>query len=466
MAYNLSHCIRENRIALMIVVLINSLVLTNTIFHDPNIGYDVSAHLINIHILPYHLPTQSETYEFFSPPLGYILPALVDKVCVYYHCTRWRDRIDGKSAQVFNFFLSIGITIFFWKIAELLRPGNKSLKVSMLALLGILTVYYKTFSQARGEPYVAFFAVWVIFLVLKAIKNPASMTWKDGILLGVALGLLVLSRQWGFFFFAALAALVVLIFIIDHKAGYRLGRMFTLSVMVAALVGGWFYVYLFRTYGSFTAAATQPSAFSFANHPLNYYTGLGVKDLKIIRIPIRPALGNSLIPIFYSDTWGDYWGYFSFVDPNYASYRVNRAVMGPYLGRVNLVSAFPTVILLSGLALGGYYVWKMLRQKEYHVERLFMAFLFFGALASWLGYMWLLITYADAHDNFKPTYMIQIFMCLPILGAFFLEKVRTWKPLLYRLGMGLLLVVFVHNLPAMLTHFSKVLDPVFNVLGL
>jgi hypothetical protein len=450
----------------LMVVLINSLVLTNTIFHDPNIGYDVTAHLINVHILPYRLATQAETYEFFSPPLGYILPALVDKVCLYYHCTAWRDRIDGKSAQVINFFLSIGITILFWKIAELLRPGNKTLKISMLAMLGILTVYYKTFSQARGEPYVAFFAVWVIFLVLKVIKNPASISWKNGILLGVALGLLVLSRQWGFFLFPALAALVVLLFIIDHKAGYRLGGMFALSVVVAALVGGWFYVYLYRTYGSFTAAATQPSAFSLANHPLSYYTGLGVKGLKIIRVPIRPNLGNSLIPIFYSDTWGDYWGYFSFVDPNYARYRVNRAVIAPYLGRVNLVSFFPTLILLAGLTLGGYYVWKLLRQKEHSAERLFLAFLFFGTLASWLGYMWLLITYADAHDNFKPTYMIQIFMCLPILGAFFLEKIRTWKPVLYRLGMWLLLGVFVHNLPAMITHFSKVLAPIFKRLGL
>ncbi len=49
--------------------------------------------------------------------------------------------------------------------------------------------------------------------------------------------------------------------------------------------------------------------------------------------------------------------------------------------------------------------------------------------------------------------MIQIFTVLPFLAANFLEKVRVTKPWAYRICIPLILVVFVHNLPAMITRY-------------
>ena len=64
---------------------------------------------------------------------------------------------DGKFAQGINVLLSIGTTMLLLMIAEQIKPGNRFFKISALMMLALLTVYYKTFSQVRGEPYVVFF---------------------------------------------------------------------------------------------------------------------------------------------------------------------------------------------------------------------------------------------------------------------------------------------------------------------
>jgi hypothetical protein len=160
-------------------------------------------------------------------------------------------------------------------------------------------------------------------------------------------------------------------------------------------------------------------------------------------------------PTFYSDTWGDYWGYFTVIQQDFLSFKATGKEMIPYMGRVNLVSIYPSLILLAGFLGGGIALIKGLRSKEIHPEQLFLAFLFMTIGISWIGYLWFLISYTF-HDgvNNKATYMIQIFMALPILASMFMEKIRTINSTIYKLGMLVLLLVFIHNLPAMITRYQ------------
>ncbi|HVP20751.1 MAG TPA: hypothetical protein VMS73_02705 [Anaerolineaceae bacterium] len=438
-----------------IALVINALVLGNSIVHHPKIGYDVTEHLTYVQILPYRLPGPTDTSEYFSAPLPYLLPSLFDKVCAY---SQWTDcrGLDGKFMQILNFLLSIGITVLFWRIAEILRPGSDVFKVSLFAMLGILTVYYKTFSQARGEPYVAFFTVLVLFLILKYLKNPVGLGWKNGLKLGVVLGLLILSRQWGFFVFPAIALLVVLVFIKDKPAGRRLGGVFLVSLPVALVVGGWFYLHLYFSYGSMTAFNRSSAGFSFSNQPSSFYTSTGLKNFVLFKTPVRQNFDGTMLPIFYSDTWGDYWGYFSFIRNDVLNYKANGAEMIPYLGRVNLVSLFPTFILLAGLAIGAVALLNTIRRREFEFEPMALAFLFLLVFTSWAGFLWFLIAYpfVPGEINDKASYMIQVFMAIPVLAAFFLERILAWKRVVYNLGLVGLLLVFVHNFPALVTHFN------------
>ena len=90
----------------------------------------------------------------------------------------------------------MGATILLLMIAEQIKPGNRFFKISALMMLSLLTVYYKTFSQVRGEPYVVFFIALSICLINEILKT-TSFNYKLVIAAGITLGLLILSRQWG-----------------------------------------------------------------------------------------------------------------------------------------------------------------------------------------------------------------------------------------------------------------------------
>ena len=144
-------------------VLINLIVLINALVHNPKIGYDAVHHLTYLQVLFDRLPAQQDTPEFFSPPLPYILPAVFDKACEIVrndqpHIPLRNDSYaifscrttDGKFAQYLNVLLSIATLYFVLLICNTTRPGNRFYKISTLALIAVLTVYYKTFSQVRG----------------------------------------------------------------------------------------------------------------------------------------------------------------------------------------------------------------------------------------------------------------------------------------------------------------------------
>jgi hypothetical protein len=447
---------RKHPAVLSIIAVTNLIVLINAVLHHPKIGYDVTENITYMQILPTRLPSPEDTSQFFGAPLPFFLPSLVDKVCGIFDIEVNTCRsIDGKTAQMINVFLSIGLSVILWKISELLRPGSETFKISLFAVLGVLTVYYRTFSQARGEPYVAFFICLASLFILQMMKKPGGATLKDGLWLGVVFGLLILSRQWGFLILPAAGLLVLILLYKEPVAGGRFTKAIAISGITAAVVGGWFYLHLLINFGTITAFNRETTGFSFQNQPLTFYRTSGLKHGLIFKEPTRPTFDNRFFPIFYSDTWGDYWCFFSCIRNDLLHWSSNQEAMNPYLGRVIFVSLFPTAILMAGMALGGLSLVQTLRKKRVETEAIFQAFLFLGVLTSLVGFLWFVISYPiiPTGVTIKTTYMIQIFMLLPILAAFFLEKIYLWKPLLYWLNLAVLLLVFLHNLPALFTRF-------------
>ena len=444
-----------NRIILAIACIINALVAVNAALHNPFIGYDADNHLDYVSVLVEHLPTKSDSLEYYSPPLPYFLPSLVFQLCESNTITC--KYVAGKFAQGINLLLSIVITVFLIKIADLIRPKDQHFKIATLLMFGLLTVYYKTFSQVRGEPYVAFFEIVSIYLVLKLAQTPEAVTLKDGILPGICLGGLCLSRQFGFLLFPAIGCLAVLIVIRKKSLGLKYGGVILFSFFVAFITCSWFYFHLNRTYGSFTSYAIRPRTFSFSNQPLSFYRNTGIGNFSLFRSPTRKTFNNELIPIFYSETWGDYWGYFVFRREGILEYKSNQAAINPYLGNVNLVSLIPSFIFAIGMIFGLRSLMQSLNSTNSSFESQAFSFFVLIVLISLAGYLWYLLRYTmiPKGATIKATYMIQIFMVLPFLAASFLEKLRETNSRLYFLCLASALAVFVHNLPAMITHYWR-----------
>ena len=192
-----------------------------------------------------------------------------------------------------------------------------------------------------------------IYLINEILKT-TSLNYKLILATGISLGLLVLSRQWGFFIFPAIFLLVIWIFIQDRQTGWLRTRQFFLITLLSAIIGGWFYIHLYLDYGTFSAFNIKQPKYPSTEETLSFFRQTELQNLKLFQEPVRPVFDHqSFFAIMYSETWGDYWGYFTFIKPGSAPDNIgNQAAIAPYLGQVNLASVLPSLLLLAGLIFG------------------------------------------------------------------------------------------------------------------
>ncbi len=448
---------RINKILVLLFILVNSIVFFNAVFHYPKAGYDGYSHLEYIRELAVRLPIKGDTREFFSPPLPYFFPSRVYRICHHTEINEeWNGLsiepcllLAGKSAQLQNVCLSTFLTFFLLKICGIIRPGNIYFRITSLALLGMLPVYYRTFAFIRGEPFVASLTMFVVYQTLTMVVDKKNCDSLKATKLGITLGLLVLGRQWGMLLFPSIVLFAVMLLITKRRESLPFIRAISTSFVIAFLVGGWFYVFQFMRYGTATTFNRSPaSMFSLSNQPLDFYFGIGLEQL--FSSPIRPFFPNQFIPIFYSEIWGDYWGYFVVTENNLTT-------IGHYLGTVNLVSIIPTMILFAGLILGFIYSIKTFHHSSNDGDRRMVMFSFVQLIitVSFAGYLWFLIRYPNLGkgDTIKATYTLHALALLPLLASEFLEGVRYRNKCLYAFLLILVAAVFLHNLPATITHY-------------
>jgi 4-amino-4-deoxy-L-arabinose transferase-like glycosyltransferase len=319
-----------------------------------------------------------------------------------------------------------------------------------------------------------------VFFILLYVEQSIDL-WKDrvnpnrfSLLSGVYFGAALLSRQWGILILPALFFFATLLLRIQNERRRQLFKAFTLSGVIAFLISGWFYISLLVRFGSLTAFNREPTEqFSLKNKARSFYIGSG--NGQLFSDPVRDSFDNQLIPIFYTETWGDYWQYYLVNGKDMRTEKTiqgdylykalqevplptwlhtNRDEIAPYLGRVNLIS-----IILSGITLLGF-GWGLLISIDYliHHERypdLLHIPLFTSIILSTLiGYLWFLIQYPSPDgDTIKSTYVLQIFPFAALLVGQFGARISASRPWSYPVTLGLILLTFLHNLGSVITRY-------------
>ncbi len=450
----------------ILLALIHAILLYNALYHDPRVGYDAEEHLEYVEILSgLRLPTPEQTYEFISPPLPYVVPALARALGM---------SLTGAArvGQLGNVLASLFLMYHLLAIADALRPGHEGLKLLALGLLGTLPVYYKTFAFVRGEPLLAAMAVAVAHEAIAIfVRNERAK--RRAIALGVWLGLALLSRQLAFLLLPPLGLLVVArLAIAPRMARFLLGRSL-LAGVAALLLAGPFYAHMAREHGSIAAysRAGFPSL-SLANNPPSFYFDLGLG--KLFTDPVRDAFPNRLMPTFYSEVWGDYWCYFliygfdardgkplsgllvnrALSQPSRPEWLVtNRESMAPYLGRVNAFALPASAALACGMVMGLIGLTRTLTRRHEDPTILTRSFLFLIAVSSLGGLFWILIKYSSPSVGrmIKPSYALQLFPFLCLLAAESIVRLDARMPRTARWLCVLLAACALHNLPALFT---------------
>jgi len=457
---------------IFLFILINLLVFANAILHNPYQGYDAADHInyIKAFALKRAIPTCADTDMCYFPPLPYLLPAII---LATGRINLWEA---AKFAQIFNVFLSLSLTYYLIKICDLIDPNKIIFKFSSLVMLGILPVYYKSFSLIRGETYLPLLFVFIVYQVLSIYLVKGKPVAKL-VLLGLAVGLSILARQWGLLVLPAIFLFAIYAIFKDHS-NFRLSiLMMGVCILLPVLVAGWYYFIMFQRLGSLTAWDRRPSNLSLNALPIDFYFGTG--SGKLFTDPIRPSFSNQFPAIFYSDTWGDYSAYFlvyakdkrtgdyiiaKYFEPMILTGKplpdwvdTNRYTINAYLGQVNFVSLFPSAIFAAGFIYALILISRPLSFKTAANLELGPTIFTLIIMSSMAGYGWYLLRYQNqgqAGDLIKATHMMQIFPFMALLAGGILEKLWSRWPKVWITTMIILGLIVIHNLPAMITHYA------------
>src|SRR5262249_23533792 len=325
-------------------------------------------------------------------------------------------------------------------------------------------------------PYVAFFAVVIMYYTLLIVLG-RHFTTINATILGGAMGLCALSRQWGILLLPAIFLFMVLQAIRYPQWRKPMTGSLCLCLVLISLISGWFYASLKFRYGSARTFNRSGAAyFSFNNQPTEFYARLS--HTLLFTNPVRPNFPNQFVPIFYSEAWGDYWGYFTLygIDTRGGTFvngydlnqvlstgsqprwlETNYDTIGAYLGRVNLVSIFPSALGLLALVSGGIVIIRRSSHEPLSTsQKEVTGFLLLTIATSVGGYLWFLIMYPSIGkgDTIKATYMLQVLPFLAILVGNLLEQVNRKSHILYLFVLGCLILTCAHNIFAMVTHYS------------
>lgn len=429
---------------------------TNIIRHNARLAYDAEDHFLYPLILADNrLPTPAETNQFFAPPLVYVFPSLVHRMatsigmepCSGFNGGEPTCQITAKAGQLQNIIPALGIPYLLILIAG--QIGGHSLKLPSLMMLGILPVYYKALVFHRGEPFTTLLVMLLVHRLLLMHPEDRQPTIRGALIFGLGTGLLAITRQWGILAIGGMGLWALITIIQRGRSGFPLLRVGLIGYGIALVSGGWYYGLTALRFGSVTAFNR---AVDIEPKSLEFFIGLG--SGKLFTEAFRSSRIRQIIPIFYSDTWGDYWGhyYLASVDFSVWSARPPEPAIA-YLSRANLVSLAPTIILLFGLGVGIAHIYLWLRYRQ--STNIAYALLTMIILTSLGGYLWFLTRYPDSvGDTIKAAYMLHIFPLLAILTGQFLLSLRQWNGWLYVITAAAMLGTWLHHIPLLLPHYT------------
>ena len=320
------------------------------------------------------LPSMVDTYEYFSPPIAYLFPALSIVLCrnvitsedYKTDCLDFYDNLG----QVFLLFLFIIYLISLFFISKKLFKNHIKFFIPLLVLTLSLSVNYQMFSSFRGETYIMFFSS-LVFLLLLSMAQSSKINYLQYLYLGILLGLMLLSRQWAVFFLPT-----IFIFWLTNQTSQENKRKmffgFFASGLIGLVIASPFYLSLQNKENSIAAWNGDSYEININKYPISFYTRLGFSEGYFTNPTIaNPQYdefihGESIIPTFLSTIWGDPNGYFSYTHLRYLE---RNETFERYLGVVNFIGLSFIMLFLSGVV-------KFYREKKRKTNNNFLIYLF------------------------------------------------------------------------------------------
>jgi len=383
-------------------------------------AYDAWASSLYVDSIRVHhaLPSPSTSDVWHNPPLFYALAAIIQS-----H-VGWTGIEPHEAVQVVSVLSALGVVVLTLLIARELFPSRRWIQLGALVAAATAPVLVRGSVMYHPEPLATALATAGVFLAVRAACR--RWTWKLGAGAGLLLGLADLTRTWALAEGAGVAAVVGLVCLRtrDRDAARFLAAFAAVFVVLSA---PWYVRQEIRYGNPFAFSKPDPYQWLPSGRPASFFTTLDVKDM--FTNPYQPTYANVILPVVYTDWWGDYSRYFRVPQADAdtpatlpSKYRAPMVVQ-------SVVGVLPTLMALIGaIALAVIAV----RRRSASIGVTVAA----GALVlvSFVGF---LVHYPKRDgDNIKALYILDVVPLFALAAAWSLDWVRRRKN---RLVLGALL---------------------------
>jgi len=353
-------------------------------------GYDEAEHQAYADLLIHDgsIPGSETRGEYYTPPGFYAIAGLGTLVGEKLGAAE-----PWKVGRGLNVLWALGSAVFTLLIARLLFPGRPALQLASLGFAAFVPVVLKAAAMFHPEPFSLFVSTTALYLAVRLFVQRSFRLWP-AVLLGVTLGAAQLVRAFTIATFAAVALAFAAAVVATYAPRRQLLTTFAMVAAATALVAGPWYLRQAIIYSNPVFDQPTPEEPVWERRPVAFYTALGLPE--VFTDPIRPSYVNNLLPIVYSDLWGDYWGNFRWGAPTPPTPEVDRQLtLQSELGLV------PTAMALGGwiaLLVGS------LRRRALGPGRLAVALL---PLFGLLSFLYFTVSYPTPDgDVIKTVYML------------------------------------------------------------
>lgn len=244
--------------------------------------------------------------------------------------------------QLLNASAVVGTAVLVLLLARTLWPARPVTWLAAVGFFAFFPTVLKTGAMFHPEPLGMLITAGAL-LVLAHMVRARAYSWKFAVPLGLLLGAGQLVRAWSLWMVAVATIVLVAAALGDRSVRRSALGATAIALVLAAIVPAPWYVHQATHYSNPVFDRPQEDEFLLARRPLAFYVDARFPD--IIRQPWQGAFNDRFLPVFYAETWGDYFGIWS-----WGPGRGDRTdEIDSSLARQSALGLIPTALALTGL---------------------------------------------------------------------------------------------------------------------
>jgi hypothetical protein len=290
----------------LILVVFEIVAVWNAFEYPPIGGYDAAEHIAYTRGLleDWQIVPGGASY---TPPGFYLVAGAAIEV------GEAIEMVDPeRAALVVNAALAVGTALLVLLLSALLFPGRPALRWAALAFFACCPVVLRSSAMFHPQPLAMFLSTLALALTARMIvqRRYSVLSWLG---LGLTLGAAQLVRSVSLVTVGVVLLTLVVTALVDREARVRIRNALLVLVALVVLVPLPWYVHLKQTTSSAIFGRGSLTD-SFENAwPAEFYLSPGLPS--VISEPQRVGLPPRFLPMLYADTWGDYFGNWSWNPP-------------------------------------------------------------------------------------------------------------------------------------------------------